>query len=104
MPYGSIEKYKARLVAKGFFQKQNVDYFDTFAPITRISSIRILIALASIHKLFIHQMDFKTAFLNGDVEEEIYMLQTEGCITPRQENKVCKLNKSLHGLKQAPKQ
>ena len=61
-PDGSIEKYKARLVAKGFSQKQNIDYFDTFAPVTRISSIRILIALASIHKLFIHQMDVKTAF------------------------------------------
>ena len=103
MPYGSIEKYKARLVAQGISQKQN-DYFDTFAPITRISSIRILIALASIHKLFIHQIDVKTAFLNGDLEEEIYMLQPEGCITHGQEIKVCKLNKSLYGLKQAPKQ
>ena len=71
---------------------------------TGISSIRILIVLASIHKLFIHQMDVKTTFLNGDLEEEIYMLQPEGCITPRQENKVCKLNKSLYGLKQALKQ
>ena len=103
-PDGSIEKYKARLVAKGFSQKQNIDYFDTFSPVTRISSIRILIALASIHKLFIHQMDVKTAFLNGDLDEEIYMLQHEGCITPEKEHKVCKLNKSLYGLKQAPKQ
>ena len=61
---GSFEKYKGRLVAKGFSQKQNVDYFDMFALVTRISSIRILIALASIHKLFIHQMNVKTAFLN----------------------------------------
>ena len=101
---GSIEKYKARLVAKDFSQKQNVDYFDTFASVTMISSIRILIALASIHRLFIHQMDVKIAFLNGDLEEEIYMLQPEGCITHGKENKVCKLNKSLYGLKQAPKQ
>ena len=100
----SIEKYKAKLVAKVFSQKQNVDYFDTLGPITRISSIRILIALAFIHKLFIHQVDAKTNFLNGDLEEEIYMLQPEGCITPGQENKVYKLNKSLYGLKQAPKQ
>ena len=77
---GSIEKYKARLVAKGFSQKQNVDYFDTFASVTRISSIHILIVLTSIHKLFIQQMDVKTTFLNGDLEEEIYMLQPEGCI------------------------
>ena len=61
-PDGSIEKYKARLVAKSFSQKQNIDYFDTFAPVTRISSIHILIALAPIHKLFIHQMDVKTTF------------------------------------------
>ena len=104
MSYGSIEKYKARLVAKGFSQKQNVDYFDTFAHVTRISSIHVLIALASIHKLSIHQMDVKTPFLNGDLEEEIYMLQPKGCIILGQENKVCKLNKSLYGLKQAPKQ
>ena len=104
MPNGSIEKYKAWLVAKGFSQKQNTDYFDTFDHVTKISSFRILIALDSIHKLFIHQMDVKTAFLNGDLGEEIYMLQPEGCITPRQKNKVCKLNKSLYGLKQAPKQ
>ena len=104
MSYGSIEKYKVRLVTKGFSQKQNIDYFDTFAPIIRISFIRILIDLASIHRLFIHQMDVKTTFLNEDLEEEMYMLQPEGCITPGQENKVCKLNKSLYGLKQASKQ
>ena len=63
-----------------------------------------MIALASIHRLFIHQMDVKTAFLNGDLEEEIYILQLEGCITLGQEHKVCKLNNSLYGLKQAPKQ
>ncbi|KAF3667319.1 putative anthocyanidin 3-O-glucosyltransferase 2-like [Capsicum annuum] len=101
---GSLDKYKARLVAKGFSQKQNVDYFDTFAPVTRIASIRILIALTSIHKLFIHQMDVKKAFLNGDLEEEIYMIQPEGCVISGEENKVCKLTKSLYGLKQAPKQ
>ena len=103
MSDGSIEKYKARLVAKDFSQKQNVDYFDTFAPVTRISSIRILISLASIHRLLIHQIDVKIALLNRDLGEEIYMLQPESCITPRQENKVFKLNKSLYGLKQAPK-
>ena len=103
-PDGSIDKYKARLVAKGFTQKENVDYFDTFSPVARIASIRILIALASVCKLFIHQMDVKTAFLNGDLEEEIYMVQPDGCVILEQENKVCKLVKSLYGLKQAPKQ
>ena len=63
-----------------------------------------MIALASIHRIFIHQVDVKTTFLNGDLEEEIYILQLEGCITLGQEHKVCKLNNSLYGLKQAPKQ
>ena len=103
-PDGSIDKYKARLVAKGFTQKENIDYFDTFSPVTRIASIRVLMALASIHKLYIHQMDVKTAFLNGDLDEEIYMVQPNWCVIPGQENKVCKLVKSLYGLKQAPKQ
>nr|KYP65230.1 Copia protein [Cajanus cajan] len=67
-PGRSIEKYKARLVVKGFTQKQDIDFFDTFAPVSRISSIRVLIALASIHRLVIHQMDVKTAFLNGELE------------------------------------
>ena len=71
---------------------------------TRITSIRVLFALASIHDLVVHQMDVKTAFLNGELEEEIYMDQPEGFIIPGQENKVCKLDKSLYGLKQAPKQ
>ena len=78
-------------------------FTDTFAPITRISSIHDLIALASIHKLFIHQMDVEITFLNGDLEEEIYMIQPEGCIAPNQKNKICKLKKYLYGLKQALK-
>ena len=84
-------------------QKQNIDSFDTFAPITRISFICVLIALTSIYKLYIHQMDVKTSFLNGDLEEKIYMVQHKDCVISGQENKVCKLLKSLYGLKQAPK-
>ena len=103
-PDGSIEKYKARLVAKGFFQKPSINYFDTFARVTRIASIRVLLTLGSIHRLVIHQMDVKTAFLNDELEEEIYMTQPEGCVAPGQEGKVCKFLKSLYGLKQAPKQ
>ena len=101
---GSIEKYKTRLVAKGFKQKKGIDYFDTFAHVTRISLIRVLIALTSVHNLVIHQMDVKTAFLNGELEEEIYMDQPEGCMVPGDEGKVCRLVKSLYELKQAPKQ
>ena len=101
---GSIDKFKARLVAKGFTQQKGIDYFDTYSPVARISTIRVLLAFATIHKLIIHQMDVKTAFLNGDLDEEIYMHQPEGLIAKGQENKFCKLVKSLYGLKQAPKQ
>lgn len=101
---GSIDKYKARLVAKGYKQVEGYDYFDTYSPVTRITSIRVLIAIAALHNLEIHQMDVKTAFLNGELEEEIYMEQPEGFVAPGQERKVCKLVKSLYGLKQAPKQ
>ena len=101
---GSIDKYKARLVIKGYKQKEGLDYFDTYSPVTRISSIRMLIAIAAIHNLEMHQMDVKTTFLNGDSDEEIYMEQSEGFIVPGQEKKVCRLVKSFYRLKQAPMQ
>ena len=101
---GSIDKFKARLVAKGFKQKAYLNFFDTFSPVTRITSIRLLIAIATIFYLKIHQMDVKIAFLNGDLEKNIYMDQPEGFVEPGQESKVCKLTKSLNGLKQTPMQ
>ena len=101
---GSIDKYSARLVVKGYKQKGGVDYFDTYSLVTRITSIRMLVAIATLHNLEIHQMDVKIAFLNGELNEEIYMEQPEGFIVPGQEKKVCRLVKSLYGLKQAPKQ
>ena len=79
-PDGSVEKYKARLVAKGYKQRENVDFFDTYSPVTRITSIRVLIALAALNGLVIHQMDVKTTFLNGEVEKEIYIDQLEGFV------------------------
>ena len=100
---GSINKYKARLVVKGYKQKECVDYFDTYSPVTRITSIRMLITIVALHKLEIHQMDVKTAFLNGELDEKIYMEQPKGFIIPGKEKKVCRLVKSLYGLKQAPK-
>ncbi|GJR67136.1 zinc finger, CCHC-type containing protein [Tanacetum coccineum] len=79
-------------------------YFDTYALVVRISTIRLLIAMSSIHSLNIHQIDVKTTFLNGELDEEVYMNQPQGFIMPGNENKVCKLIKSLYGLKRAPKQ
>ncbi|GJR78406.1 retrovirus-related pol polyprotein from transposon TNT 1-94 [Tanacetum coccineum] len=101
---GTVDKCKARLVILGFRQREGLDYFDTYSSVTRITSIRTIIAIAALRNLEIHQMDVKTAFLNGDLEEEIYMNQPEGFIAPGQEVKVCRLVKSLYGLKQAPKQ
>ncbi|GKD32728.1 zinc finger, CCHC-type containing protein [Tanacetum coccineum] len=101
---GTIDKFKARLVIQGFRQKEWIDYFDTYAPVARISTIRLLIALAATHNLVILQMDVNTSFLNGDLEEDIYMKQPEGFVMSSNEHKVCKLIKSLYGLKQAPKQ
>ncbi|GJT59507.1 retrovirus-related pol polyprotein from transposon TNT 1-94 [Tanacetum coccineum] len=101
---GTIDKYKARLVIKRFRQREGLDYFDTYSLVTRITSIRMILAIAALRNLEVHQMDVKTAFLNGYLEEEIYMNQPEGFIAPGQEGKVCRLVKSLYGLKQAPKQ
>lgn len=95
---GNIQKYKARLVIKGCAQKSGIDFTDTYAPVVRYSSIRFLISLACKLNLDIDQMDAVTAFLQGDLNEEIYMIQ------PKYFNKgmkVCKLNKSIYGLKQA---
>ncbi|KAH9768292.1 Integrase catalytic domain-containing protein [Citrus sinensis] len=100
----SFWREAARLVAKGFKQRNGIDYFDTYAPVARLTSIRVLFAIASLNNLYVHKMDVKTAFLNGDLDEEIYMEQPEGFVLPGNEKKVCKLVKSLYGLKQAPKQ
>ena len=94
---GTIDKYKARLVVKGFRQKEGLYYFDTYSPVTRITSIRMLIALAAIYGLEIHQMDVKTAFLNEELEEKFYLEQPEGFVVPGKEKKVCKLIKSPYG-------
>ena len=82
-----FDKYKARLVAKDYRQKEGFDYFDTYSLVTRITSIRMLIAIAVLHNLDIHQMDVNTAFLNGELNEEIYMEQPEGFIVKGQNTK-----------------
>ncbi|GKC06787.1 zinc finger, CCHC-type containing protein [Tanacetum coccineum] len=101
--YVDQKRTSARLVIQGFRQKEGIDYFDTYAPVARITAIRLLLALATIHNLVIHEMDVKTTFLNGDLDEEVYMKQLEGFVMPGNQHKVCKLVKSLYGLKQAPK-
>jgi len=100
---GSIDKFKARFVARGFSQKEGIDYTETFAPIARYSTIRSIISLASTMGWKLHQMDVKTAFLNGVVEEEVYMEQLEGFVIHDRETHVYKLKKALYGLKQAPR-
>ncbi|XP_069361062.1 uncharacterized protein [Maniola hyperantus] len=95
------KRYKARLVARGFSQRRGIDYFETFAPVVRHSSLRLLIALTAKLGLHIDQMDVKTAFLNGHLEEEVYMNQPKGF--EEQGDYICRLNRALYGLKQAPR-
>ena len=100
---GVVERYKARLVAQGFTQKFGQDYDETFCPVVRFESIRMLIGMAAQHGLKLHQMDVTAAFLNGDLEEEVYMSQPEIFVVKGQEKLVCKLKRSLYGLKQSPR-
>ena len=96
-------RYKARLVAKGYAQREGIDYNEVFSPVVKRSSIRILLALVAQNELELDQLDVKTAFLHGDLEEEIYMTQPTGYKAAGKEELVCKLQKSLYGLKQSPR-
>eukprot|EP01018_Ginkgo_biloba_P020382 Gb_28245 [translate_table: standard] len=99
---GSIDKHKARLVAKGYAQQEGVDYTETFAPVAKMDTISTVLVLAAQHGWIIYQMDVKSAFLNGYVDEEIYVEQPQGFEIAGKKNKVYKLKKALYGLKQAP--
>jgi hypothetical protein len=101
---GNIERFKARLVAKGFTQREGIDYNETFSPVSCKDSFRIIMALVAYYDLELHQMDVKTAFLNGDLEENVYMAQPKGFVVKGKENMGCRLKKSIYGLKQASRQ
>jgi hypothetical protein len=99
----NIEKYKVRFVARGFSQKEGVDYEETFSPVARYTSIRTIISIATVMDWRLHQMDVKTAFLNGVIEEEVYIKQPQGFEVHGRESHVCRMKKALYGLKQAPR-
>ena len=101
---GKVERFKARLVAKGFTQKEGIDYNETFSPVSTKDSFRVVMALVAHFDMKLHQMDVKTAFLNGDLNETIFMAQPEGFAIKGKEHMGCKLKKSIYGLKQASRQ
>ncbi|KAL1225767.1 Retrovirus-related Pol polyprotein from transposon TNT 1-94 [Cardamine amara subsp. amara] len=100
---GTVNKYKARIVAKGYVQQQGIDFEEVFAPVARIETIRLLIALAATNGWEIHHLDVKTAFLNGELKELVYVTQPEGFEKRGKENQVYRLYKALYGLRQAPR-
>ncbi|GJX63399.1 retrovirus-related pol polyprotein from transposon TNT 1-94 [Tanacetum coccineum] len=101
--YGDVLKNKARLVAKGYRQEEGIDFEESFAPVACIEAIRIFIANAASKNMIIYQMDVKTAFLNGELKEEVYVSQPEGFVDPDHSTHVYRLKKALYGLKQAPR-
>ena len=100
---GSVELYKAWFVTQGFSQVEGVDYYETFAPVACYTLIRALISIVAEMGWKIHQMDVKTTFLNGIIQEEVYVEQPQGFEIHGRESHVCRLKKALYGLKQAPR-
>ena len=96
-------KYKARVVARGFSQEKGVDYTEIFSPVVKHASIRVLLAMVVHQDLELEQLDVKTTFLHGELEEDIYMAQPDCFQVPGKEEYICRLKKSLYGLKQSPR-
>ena len=97
-------RYKARLVAKGYSQMSGIDYTDIYYPVVKHTSVRALLGLVASNNYELEQLDVTTTFVNGELEEEIFMQQPEGFVVPGKEDYVCKLKKSLYGLKKSPTQ
>jgi hypothetical protein len=100
---GEVDKCKARLVVKGYAQRHGIDYSEVFAPVARWDTIRLILALAAQKGWTVFQLDVKSAFLHGELEEAVYVEQPEGYVSKGEEHKVLKLKKALYGLKQAPR-
>ena len=100
---GSIDRYKARLVAKGFKQRYGIDYEDTLSPVVKAATTRLILSVAVSRNWCIRQPDVKNAFVDGVLEEEVFMKQPPGYEHPQLKQHVCKLDKALYGLKQAPR-
>ena len=98
---GSINRYNTRFVAQGYLQEAGIDYDEICAPVARYNSIRTVLVIANALDFELHQMDVKTAFLNGKLDQEIYIAQLDACVQKEHPNKVCKLNRSIYGLKQS---
>lgn len=100
---GCLERYKMRLAAKGFHQEKGVDFFETYSPVVRLTTIRVVLILAISYDWPIHQLDVQNTFLHSDLQETIFMQQSPGFIHATKPTHVCRISKAIYGLKQSPR-